>query len=506
MTKKSFFNHNEGILDKKTKITRSSTLFYYKSSNEISTQVHFLNYWLEKRENSDVEMRITLRTMLGNILLLSEKKLDRRGSYTIDVDTLLKDINEVDSNEGSIELEFFSKEDLFISFPAVVVRYIGDSWHTSAHSCQRKFSKESGDPIDKINELFFAEEGNVTINNEESTDSFFIIHNGPLTLKRADLSVIVTSENGNKIKSKVFKYDWKSHQTRVFNLRDMIDYKSFLNQKIGTYTVNFEVKGVFSRIIMGERDYEENNWSIDHSNFAATEGPVLNDLFETSSPSYRKNLIFNVPNNSSDGWECGVDIFPTYPDDNYMVYISKSGLKENIHEISLDKKSKKQIHRIDCSKEGNFQLSFDHEKFLPRRFHIGINYRIGEGRFAFLTDGPMPYLEKNIYSRWMPIFDTDKCQNYILIANRSFDDSKSQEILFEVSLFNSFGDAPLISNFKIDKFESKRLDVRSLFNLYDDYLKGDSGWIYLRSNIANIANIHYASVKSKKSLAIDHAF
>ena len=32
----------------------------------------------------------------------------------------------------------------------------------------------------------------------------------------------------------------------------MIDYKSFLNQKIGTYTVNFEVKGVFSRIIMGK--------------------------------------------------------------------------------------------------------------------------------------------------------------------------------------------------------------------------------------------------------------
>jgi len=509
MTKKAFFKHNAGILDKKTKITRSSAIFYYKSSKEISTQIHFMNYWLEKKGNSDILMKITLRTMSGRVTFQNESKLQKRGAITIDIDTLLQDSRQIASKEGSIELEFFSKVDMFFSFPAVVVRYVGDNWHTSTHSCQRNFSLDSGDLIENINEQLLAEEGNVTINNGDNSDPFFIIHNGGSQLERANLSVIVTSKDGDQIKSKIFKLDWSPYQTRVFNLRELIEYKDFLNHEIGTFKVIFNLVGVFSRIIMGERDHDENNWSIDHSNFAATEGPVLDDLFKASSPHSRKNLIFNVPNNSIDGWECGVDIYPTYPDDKYKVYVSKSNFidkTQTILDLSLDKKIKNKIHRVDCSKEGNYELSFDNENYLPRRFHVGIYYRIGTGRYAFLTDGPMPYTEKPINTRWMPIFDSKTCDNYILIANRTFDDSNSQNISFEVSLYNSFGDSPLTSEFMLNKYQSKRINIRDLFDLYDDYLKGDSGWIFIKSNVANSCNIHYASVKSKNSIAIDHAF
>jgi hypothetical protein len=507
--KKSFFKHHKDILDKKTKITRSSTVFYFKSSKDFSTQVHFMNYWLEKRGNSDITMKISLRSMSGTTLIQNQTKLQKRGAFTIDIESLLQDSFQGLSIEGSIELEFFSEQDLFFPYPAVVVRYVGANWHTSAHSCQRNFSLESGDSIEKINEPLLAEEGNVTINNEDDCDPFFILHNGSSNLEGANLSVIVTSKDGRQIESEVFKNDWKPYQTRVFNLRELINYKSFLKNQIGTFKVTFELIGVFSRIIMGIRDYDGSHWSLDHSNFAATQGPVLNDLFEASSPFFRKNLVFNVPNNSIDGWDCGVDIYPTYPDDKYIVYVNKSNFgdtTQTIQEISLDQESKNQIHRIDCSKEGNFELSFDNENYLPRRFHLGIHYKIGKGRYAFLTDGPAPYTDKPLYSRWMPIFDTKECDNYLLIANRTYDDSNAQEFLFEVSLYNSFGENPLISEFKIDKYESKRIDIRDLFNLYDDYLKGDSGWIYLRSNIENSCVMHYASVKSETSIATDHAF
>ena len=56
--------------------------------------------------------------------------------------------------EGSIELEFTSRSNMFISYPAVIVRYIGKNWHTSAHSSQRIFSKSSGDGKELLRRVY----------------------------------------------------------------------------------------------------------------------------------------------------------------------------------------------------------------------------------------------------------------------------------------------------------------------------------------------------------------
>ena len=34
-------------------------------------------------------------------------------------------------------MEFLSTDDMVISYPAVIVRYIGKNWHTTAHTSQR---------------------------------------------------------------------------------------------------------------------------------------------------------------------------------------------------------------------------------------------------------------------------------------------------------------------------------------------------------------------------------
>ena len=66
---------------------------------------------------------------------------------------------------------------MFIAYPALVVRYIGENWHTVAHSSQRILASSSGDGTNIKPGLSC--EGNVSIPAGKGIRPFFIIHNGP---------------------------------------------------------------------------------------------------------------------------------------------------------------------------------------------------------------------------------------------------------------------------------------------------------------------------------------
>ena len=268
--KKSFFSHNEA--PNAPTVNRSSAVFYFRENDEITTQVHFMNYWLEKKGISNVTLKLTIRDMSGKACLTVEKFIDNVGGYVINLkDFLSLFVAEKSLKEGSVELEFFSDDNLFFPYPAVVVRYLGDDWHSSTHTCQRNFHLLSGDTDDRIEGTFEAEEGNITIPADDKYETFFIIHNGKNEVKNSDLEVTITSSDGNQKTSNPITIDWQAHETKIFNLSDFVDYKEFFNNEIGTFTVRFSVSGVFSRIVCGQRLAENKDWSIDHSNFAALE-------------------------------------------------------------------------------------------------------------------------------------------------------------------------------------------------------------------------------------------
>jgi len=506
--KKEFFKHNEPTL--KVPITRTSAVFYFMESNQVSTQIHFMNYWLEKRNNQDILLKISIRAMSGLKLFEHEKKIFDIGAHIIHLKDILKMFSS-DENyyEGSIELEFFSKQNLFIPFPALVVRYIGKNWHTSAHSTQRHFSIDSGDTEERINDLIEAEEGNITIHDNKNYEPFFIIHNGKRNLNNEKLLITITSKSGKEIISSPIFLDWSSFQTRVFNLTDLINFRSFLEGEIGTFRVKFTASGIFARIIAGYRSPKDGHWSIDHTNFAAKEGTILDDVFETFKQPSFKNLVFNVPNNFDDNWECYSDIYPTSPVKGSSVEINcldPYGEKIKSTSLLLNKESENAIQRIECNEKHNYELIFFNKKALPRRFHVGVQYKIKSGNYGFLTDGPIPHDANGVTTRWMPLFDSNTCKNYMLIANRTLGDNSPERVKFTVKLFNSFGDKPILSNFNLEGSESKSHNIANLFDNYETYLNGSTGWLYLTSETPNHCVIHYASVKSDNNIACDHAF
>jgi hypothetical protein len=508
--KEVFFNHNTENERKPREVTRSSAVFYFRCNNFMNTEIHYLNYWVIKRGLSDVKQIIKLRNLEGKLVESFENPIERNGAHVIDVSSLIK-INDIKCSEGSIEIEFFSKSNLFVAYPAAVVRYSGKNWHTIAHSSQRYFDETSGDS--DFSQIGMATEGNLTIQAGENIRTFILIHNGAMKIKLPELKFTVTASNGKEIsKNKIYK-EWKPFETRLVYLDEILDYQNHLQGEYGTFKVEMPTAGIFPRLIGGcER---KGVWSIDHTNFASITGDAVKDTFQVDSQEPEKSLVFTVPNNTEDGWSCFTDVYPTFPyGPNYDVNLKKinrEGQTTLVNNIEFSKKENQRFKRISIdnnliNKGFNLELSFENDYELPRRFHLGIHYKIGDGLSGFLTDGPLPYTTKGIRTRWFPIFDVTHCKNFLLLSHRTLAGEVAFDVKFNVFLYNSFGSEPIETTISLNTYSQKCIKINDAFPNIEIFLKNQPGWIYMTSSVKQRTVIHYASVMGKDSIAVCHAF
>ena len=82
--KQLFFAHNTENERTPREVTRSSAVFYFKCTEEVNTEIHYLNYWIIKRGISDVRRKITLRSLSGQVVASFEEDVLEIGSQVID--------------------------------------------------------------------------------------------------------------------------------------------------------------------------------------------------------------------------------------------------------------------------------------------------------------------------------------------------------------------------------------------------------------------------------------
>ena len=502
-----FFKHNYENIEERKIVNRSSGIFYFICSEDTKTELHFLNYWKEKRSLADVILRLTFRTMKGEILERTEEKIKAIGSHVKCIKSILKSLN-IFQKEGSVEMEFLSTDDMVISYPAVIVRYIGKNWHTTAHTSQRIFSETSGDAEELLNgEFLNAEEGNIAIPNLDCAP-FFIIHNGPLELPSQDIEHKIIRSDGETKSFLQKNIKFKPYETKIIRPIKEFDCHSFIENKLSTFTIKFFTTGIFSRLIAGfER---EKSWSIDHTNFASISGSSANDIFQANKDKNFRNLVFNLPIQPS--WNNSALFPPSYPENRSykitMNEIDKEGNSINNSQIICGRKIGEELFpKFDFYKKNsntNPEFIISNNDELPKRFHMVITYQTGNGLPGFIVDGPIHHSTTGIRTRWLPIFNDD-CENYIIISNRLIGAEKPRDIKFKTKLFNSFNKEPIETNITIKAFESISFHISDIFPEWKISLKNKPGWLYLISENKQRCNIHYASLMGE-SIACDHAF
>ena len=145
------FGEKQNLIKKP--ILRSSGIFPVVKNEYYTSSIHFLGYWLLKRNISEVALVITLRNSDGNTLLRKIESINSAKAFAVTLNYLLSEIN-FDMNKnfvGSIEIEFNTTQDMVFPYPALVLEYHNEKFNTCVHTLGRIYN----DPEDlKENESF----------------------------------------------------------------------------------------------------------------------------------------------------------------------------------------------------------------------------------------------------------------------------------------------------------------------------------------------------------------
>ena len=171
------FGETQNLIKKP--ILRSSGIFPVVKNEYYTSSVHFLGYWLLKRNISEVALLITLRSSDGNILLRKIESINIAKAFAVNLDELLSKIN-YDMEKtfvGSIEIEFNTTQDMVFPYPALVLEYHNEQFNTCVHTLGRIYN--DFEDMKENNEFQVPETG-FDIHETDYLQSFLSFVNGSL--------------------------------------------------------------------------------------------------------------------------------------------------------------------------------------------------------------------------------------------------------------------------------------------------------------------------------------
>ena len=144
---KSYYKHLASTLEYgetqeplRKPILRSSGVFPVIKNENFSSRVLFMSYWLLKRNIPEVGIIITLRSNDGKILLRKIQTINSSKAFSIELDSLLHEININSDFLGSLEIEFNTTRDMVFPYPALVLEYFGNDFSTCVHTIERIYN------------------------------------------------------------------------------------------------------------------------------------------------------------------------------------------------------------------------------------------------------------------------------------------------------------------------------------------------------------------------------
>jgi len=150
-----------------------------------TTEISFLNHFLLKRQYSNVACKITAIDTNGKKIKSKLHKIDKPTVYNFPLSGM------VSESVSNYMVEFFSPDNLFIPFPAVMVNHHGKNFINQVHAFNRVLNDVFED--EEINS-HQVKEASIDLLVNEDTDTFLLFNAGPLPCKDY-LEIEVTTPN-----------------------------------------------------------------------------------------------------------------------------------------------------------------------------------------------------------------------------------------------------------------------------------------------------------------------
>jgi len=286
-------------------VFRSSAIFPFIVNKQLNTSVHFLGYWLIKRNIKQITILISVRDIKGNLIDRKTLEINTVKAYKISLKDLVN-FNQSMNNFGSIELEVFSSQDMMYPYPAFVINYEGKETSSVVHTCGRIFN--DFDDL-KSNFDFDTQESGFDIINKKNYFPFFSFVNGQQEIINQKLKITIINCLGEK-KIKKFNFNKiKCYETKIIKLLNNNE-KKFLKGKKGTVKIKHNFKNFFPRFLSGNLSLKFNNSLITHSYYDLSDKTDSNQYWRNPNKKLFYDASADVPIFFEDGYYTELAVYP----------------------------------------------------------------------------------------------------------------------------------------------------------------------------------------------------
>lgn len=347
---RSYYAHLESTVNKglaQKPILRSSAIFPAMQRPGISTRLLFMGYWMLKRNMREIAMVLTLRSQRGEPIFRDYNCITEAKAYRIELaDCLEKAGRHRDENfEGSLEVEFFSTQNLFFPYPAVTVNYYGPEFSSVVHTAQRVFNDFEDK---KRNTESTVPECGFNIYAQPEREAVIGLVNGPEEAPAQSLQMTVYNLNLEELLLDIPLQKLAPYETVWIFPAHHADLVSFLQGKPGTAKVRFHLRWVFPRLLAGNLQRAPNGLVITHTYYDTSESGSDKDYWLAPDPGWQWASLM-LPVDLSQGANTSLYFYPIYSPSSFTIgveiYDQKGCLiKKDDHYLSLGRGG---FHRLD---------------------------------------------------------------------------------------------------------------------------------------------------------------
>ncbi len=419
-------------------VQRSSAIFPFLINNNVETNILFLGYWFLKRNIKEILLIITLRSKLGRIIYRKKRKVNVIKSFKINIKKIFSENGLKLLNQGSIEIEIISKENLFFPYPAIVVNYLSNISSAFVHSCGRIYN----DRIDKKdNNNFLVPETGFDILPDKNLSPFISFVSGPKPLKNKLITLKFSNYLGQKFNKEFIFKQIKPYETKFMEILNREEKKFFCDKK-GIVSIKHGFKDFYPRFIAGNSNKQKSIVTLTHSYYDISNQRNKKKyyLVNPNKKEYDDSVLaFPVFNKFKSYSE--VAIYPNFPETrlNISLEIYQSNgrcvgtIKSiiQVHNklakpvyINVNKIVKLNKIKLKENVMYSAKLIVNCKNFFPSRLKFGINfgspkkYNIPTNICICAANANDAILKKTKTFKWAPILN--KKNSYIILTNSSF--------------------------------------------------------------------------------------
>ncbi|MDA9638316.1 hypothetical protein N9S91_04830 [Candidatus Pelagibacter sp.] len=243
------------------KFTNKSTV--HRSSlmvpriNGASTSISFLNHFLLKRNLKDIVIKVIAIDQAGNYLDDFSLNINEPKVYYLPLDEIFDN-----DKINNFLIEFFTAQNLFIPYPAVMINHQGKKFHNVVHSYNRILNDVFED--DKINSVMVPESG-IDIFSTKNYETFVSFATGQ---QKMCGELGFEYNNSDETITKKVKVDLPRLSHKSFILSEI--FNKSLNG--GVIKIQQPQQSLFyGRMFWGIKNTKTNSFSANHSYYSSTE-------------------------------------------------------------------------------------------------------------------------------------------------------------------------------------------------------------------------------------------